>query len=647
MSIKSLFSKNDLINILTRMQEWDFTFLSEQQNEKRSEIKKLYNFSKIIYETLSTLKSDINNIEEQLKIINETNIERANFAKGIIAANESIAKGAAHQAESAEECAAIAARFQDKFEAMRTLSKELTKKANATIETSQTVEQSIHELLIRSRESQKLLLNIVDKVTVLGEAMKDIDKVTSLIIGISNQTNLLALNATIEAARAGEAGKGFAVVAHEVTKLADNTKTAGKDISMRITNIVEEIASVVGLAEDAKKEFAMQENAIESANQAISNIHTALKDFLDKQIQVSEKVEEVFNYKNQLMDSISDIAAVTEQSAATSQMVASESMEQSNKDELIIDMMKALCKLVSDTNEKLNKIEIHNNIRTKKRVAFISLEQQEFYSEVEEAAVNIGKKLDIEVICKSPLRYNVDEQERIFKEFMDQKVDGIILVPSDPKRLRSLINEAIDKGIKVACVDIDVPESKRNAFITSDSFEGGKLAGEAAVRHLKGKGKVMALLCASGVPTVQKRYQGFADTVLKHPGIKIICKEEQKDTDIAKTKKIIENMIQKNPDFDLLYLVTGDSGEVAVDIWKTQHLDKKLIILSKSAKITEGIRRGIVSSQIVQRNTLWGEMAIKLLNKLFQGENVPEYANTGMYEINKSNINIFEHAVNE
>lgn len=83
------------------------------------------------------------------------------------------------------------------------------------------------------------------------------------------------------------------------------------------------------------------------------------------------------------MDSISDIAAVTEQSAATSQMVASESMEQSNKDELIIDMMKALCKLVSDTNEKLNKIEIQNYIRTKQRVAFISLEQQEFYSEVD------------------------------------------------------------------------------------------------------------------------------------------------------------------------------------------------------------------------------------------------------------------------
>lgn len=99
-------------------------------------------------------------------------------------------------------------------------------------------------------------------------------------------------------------------------------------------------------------------------------------------------------------------------------------------------------------------------------------------------------------------------------------MDGIIFVPGEAKRFKSLIDEAERRGIKVACVDIDVPESKRDVFITSDSYGGGRLAGEAAVRHLKGKGNVMALLCASEVPTVQKRYQGFYDIVKKYPDIK-------------------------------------------------------------------------------------------------------------------------------
>jgi methyl-accepting chemotaxis protein len=68
----------------------------------------------------------------------------------------------------------------------------------------------------------------------LSEASRQVGAVVALIETIANQTNLLALNATIEAARAGEAGKGFGVVASEVKTLADSTKRAIDDITLRI-----------------------------------------------------------------------------------------------------------------------------------------------------------------------------------------------------------------------------------------------------------------------------------------------------------------------------------------------------------------------------------------------------------------------------
>lgn len=79
--------------------------------------------------------------------------------------------------------------------------------------------------------------NASKRVELLGNASKEISKVTDVITEIAAQTNLLALNASIESARAGEAGKGFAVVAGEIKSLAGQTAIATADIRKRIEEI--------------------------------------------------------------------------------------------------------------------------------------------------------------------------------------------------------------------------------------------------------------------------------------------------------------------------------------------------------------------------------------------------------------------------
>jgi methyl-accepting chemotaxis protein len=78
---------------------------------------------------------------------------------------------------------------------------------------------------------------ITKQMHQLGQAAREIGKVTETITEISSQTNLLALNATIEAARAGAAGKGFAVVAGEIKELAQQTAAATEDIKTRIAGV--------------------------------------------------------------------------------------------------------------------------------------------------------------------------------------------------------------------------------------------------------------------------------------------------------------------------------------------------------------------------------------------------------------------------
>jgi len=127
----------------------------------------------------------------------------------------------------------------------------------------------------------------------LGQAAREIGKVTETITDISSQTNLLALNATIEAARAGAAGKGFAVVANEIKELARQTAEATEDIkgrspgcrvrreersriSRRSAGLIKEVGSIVaGIAAAIEEQAAVTKDVAGNIAQASSGVKEA------------------------------------------------------------------------------------------------------------------------------------------------------------------------------------------------------------------------------------------------------------------------------------------------------------------------------------------------------------------------------------
>ena len=590
---------------------------------------------------LPEIKTCVENVLERQRSILSNFEERMDAISQISKANEEIANGNTAQAKSAEICESLSDLFQGRFETMHEFSRSLTDQAQQTAEISRSGEESINGLVSSSKKSQESFADIVEKVVKLADSVSNINNIIGIIICIARQTNLLSINATIEAARAGVAGKAFSVVAEEIKKLATDTQSAGENITEIIINITNEVYSVQDMARSTQEVFEVQQDSINSSSKALYDIQQALNGLIRKQNELQSIVESLFLQKSDLFSSISDIAQITEKSAAISQIVSSISTEQASKNALILEMMKLQKNEVSDITGILRDVPGRANYSSRRTIGFVSLEEEEFFEQIERAAAEAGQLLGLDVICRKPKRFNVDEQVRIFSEFAEQGVDGIILIPSDEARLMRSVNTAVERGIKVVCVDTDMPKSRRNVYLTSDSFDGGKLAGEAAVRHLKGRGKAAAFICMAGIPVLQERYKGFEAAIAKCTDIKIVKKLEQQDSDLIKSRRTIEELISTT-DFDLLYLVNSEVGELAVDIWRERKLDKKLVVLTTSHKIKEAIREGIVSSQIVQRNTSWGELAVLMLNRMFMGESVQSYENTGMYEINRTNFSTYE-----
>ena len=133
----------------------------------------------------------------------------------------------------------------------------------------------------------------MNRVNELGDAAREIGKVTESITAISSQTNLLALNATIEAARAGEAGRGFAVVANEIKELAQQTAQATEEIRERIQGIQGATGVTVSEIQQVTKVIDEVDSIVGTIAAAVEEQSVTTRDIADNVGQAAQGVQEV------------------------------------------------------------------------------------------------------------------------------------------------------------------------------------------------------------------------------------------------------------------------------------------------------------------------------------------------------------------
>jgi len=182
---------------------------------------------------------------------------------------------------------------------------------------------------------------INEQMNQLGDAAREIGKVTETITEISSQTNLLALNATIEAARAGSAGKGFAVVANEIKELAQQTAKATEDIKARIESVqsftrlgiteietvskvihdISEIVSTIAAAieeqatvtRDIARNIDDASRGVKDANGRVLEASEAMRHISGEIVVVDHAAGKIAQGSEQVRLSVTDLSRVAEQ----------------------------------------------------------------------------------------------------------------------------------------------------------------------------------------------------------------------------------------------------------------------------------------------------------------------------------------------
>lgn len=241
---------------------------------------------------------------------------------------EDIAKGATDQAENTENGAIEINTLGSLVEKNKEYLQQLND-SNEIVEKLKNEGISIIEELVKNSEhSSQSTKNTQDIINSTNQSAKDIEDASSMIRSLAEQTNLLALNAAIEAARAGEAGSGFAVVAEEIRKLAEQSNGFTKDIEEIVNKLNEKTLKAVRYMDAVETLTDKQSKNVENTNEKFMGIAEALEKSNDAVSLINISGDEMIEKKDQIINIIQDLSAISEENAAGTEEASASVEEQ-------------------------------------------------------------------------------------------------------------------------------------------------------------------------------------------------------------------------------------------------------------------------------------------------------------------------------
>ncbi|AKL94113.1 methyl-accepting chemotaxis protein TlpA [Clostridium aceticum] len=298
---------------------------------------------------------DMNNFVHEFSIIAENMKELSDSIAGVV---HEVALSATNQAEETEEAVSVLDQY------ITTLNRIVEEET----EGKDKLEDAVNHLELSFKDVKNvttMINEVKDNFSMvnhqgqqLSSQAAKIMEISSTVESIADQTNLLALNAAIEAASAGEAGRGFTVVAQEIRKLAENSKSAVKDINSNLLFFIQQIEGFVQAIEN-------QYNQLESSNATLEKVTVDNQASTHQIVDVSNVIVKLIdemstetNHLTEVIQNIHSLAAISEENSAASEEMSANVTQYSEKVKDLSDNITLLEALTQNFKKELQKYSI-------------------------------------------------------------------------------------------------------------------------------------------------------------------------------------------------------------------------------------------------------------------------------------------------
>ena len=270
---------------------------------------------------LGSIRQDANDLAGRVNEVADLSEHSSSSADQINAAVSDLAQGANSMADNVQN-------INNQVIELGGLINNVVESVELLENSSSTMQQANNEaygyitnLEKSSATTKEAVAGIKTQVVNTNEAITRITSAVGMISDIANQTNLLALNASIEAARAGEMGKGFAVVAESIGNLASQSAESTAEIRSIIDELTRQSEQSVAASESVENAINEEQNILVETKKRFDVLNEEITNSVEDIRGISSQTENLESIKATIVENISDLSAISEQNAASTEEV--------------------------------------------------------------------------------------------------------------------------------------------------------------------------------------------------------------------------------------------------------------------------------------------------------------------------------------
>lgn len=236
-----------------------------------------------------------------------------------------------------------------------------------------------------------------------------------------------------------------------------------------------------------------------------------------------------------------------------------------------------------------------------------------FYTNLIKGEQDAVKKYGMTVIIRNG-EADLAKEIAVVQQFVVQKLDLILVSPSNPEGIVPAVKQANAAGIPVIEVNSTVGKgAKTVTYVGANDFTFGERQGELLVKAIGKSGNVALILGHLGVSAQILREDGLKEYLKAYPEIKIVSKQSA-DWDFDKALGITQNLLTRYPRGALQAIISQGPEGVAGARYaaKIGRTDVKFIAGDYPKDVRDAIMQGMLYGTVNQDPYPQGYRAVEV-----------------------------------